>query len=104
MDRRWHSTIGLYRVTLTEVSVVKAYYCAAERRLTYPSPGQGTWFLLSHQPDKVLAAAPVSGYSSIESTIPPMTAFHATGKLIVGSRLRSLYHVAKQRTFPRKCV
>ncbi|WEW56329.1 hypothetical protein PRK78_001772 [Emydomyces testavorans] len=32
--------------------------------------GQGTWYLLSHQPDKVLAAAPVSGYSSIENYVP----------------------------------
>ena len=28
--------------------------------------GQGTWFALTHRPDKVLAAAPVSGYSSIQ--------------------------------------
>ncbi|KMK59193.1 Pumilio-family RNA binding repeat domain-containing protein [Aspergillus fumigatus Z5] len=28
--------------------------------------GQGAWFLATHYPDKVIAAAPVSGYSSIE--------------------------------------
>ncbi|PGH23117.1 hypothetical protein AJ80_02745 [Polytolypa hystricis UAMH7299] len=32
--------------------------------------GQGTWFFLTHQPDKVVAAAPVSGYSSIENYVP----------------------------------
>ncbi|KKZ60834.1 hypothetical protein EMCG_04482 [[Emmonsia] crescens] len=32
--------------------------------------GQGTWFFLTHQPDKVIAAAPVSGYSSIENYVP----------------------------------
>ncbi|EOA88541.1 uncharacterized protein SETTUDRAFT_149188 [Exserohilum turcica Et28A] len=31
--------------------------------------GQGTWFALTHRPDKVLAAAPVSGYSSIEKYV-----------------------------------
>ncbi|KAJ0413726.1 hypothetical protein BJY00DRAFT_306106 [Aspergillus carlsbadensis] len=29
--------------------------------------GQGVWFLTTHQPDNVVAAAPVSGYSSIET-------------------------------------
>lgn len=29
--------------------------------------GQGAWFLLTHHPDKIVAAAPVSGYSSIDS-------------------------------------
>ena len=28
--------------------------------------GQGTWFILTHRPDVVMAAAPVSGYSSIQ--------------------------------------
>ncbi|OJD22348.1 hypothetical protein ACJ73_06304 [Blastomyces percursus] len=32
--------------------------------------GQGSWFFLTHQPDKVIAAAPVSGYSSIENYVP----------------------------------
>ncbi|MCJ1477293.1 hypothetical protein MMC13_005964 [Lambiella insularis] len=32
--------------------------------------GQGTWFILSHQPDRVMAAAPVSGYSSIQAYVP----------------------------------
>lgn len=29
--------------------------------------GQGTWYALTHRPDKIIAAAPVSGYSSIQS-------------------------------------
>lgn len=29
--------------------------------------GQGTWYALTHRPDNVFAAAPVSGYSSIQS-------------------------------------
>jgi poly(3-hydroxybutyrate) depolymerase len=32
--------------------------------------GQGTWFALTHRPDKVLAAAPVSGYASIQKYVP----------------------------------
>ncbi|CAN9370486.1 unnamed protein product [Alternaria alternata] len=32
--------------------------------------GQGTWFALTHRPDKVLAAAPVSGYASIQMYVP----------------------------------
>jgi predicted esterase len=32
--------------------------------------GQGSWFISSHQPDKVIATAAVSGYSSIQSYIP----------------------------------
>ena len=32
--------------------------------------GQGTWFALTHRPDKVLAAAPVSGYTSIQMYVP----------------------------------
>ena len=32
--------------------------------------GQGTWFALTHRPDHVLAAAPVSGYSSIQNYVP----------------------------------
>jgi predicted peptidase len=31
--------------------------------------GQGTWYALSHRPDKIVAAAPVSGYSSIQSKL-----------------------------------
>lgn len=31
--------------------------------------GQGTWYALTHRPDKVLAAAPVSGYASIQSKL-----------------------------------
>lgn len=32
--------------------------------------GQGTFFALTHRPDKVLAAAPVSGYASIQKYVP----------------------------------
>jgi Prolyl oligopeptidase family len=32
--------------------------------------GQGTWYILLHHPDKVLAAAPVSGYLSIHTYVP----------------------------------
>ncbi|KAF2854976.1 hypothetical protein T440DRAFT_495630 [Plenodomus tracheiphilus IPT5] len=31
--------------------------------------GQGTWYALSHRPDKVLAAAPISGYASIQKYV-----------------------------------
>ncbi|KAI6794962.1 alpha/beta-hydrolase [Hortaea werneckii] len=32
--------------------------------------GQGTWYALTHRPDKIIAAAPVSGYSSIQNYVP----------------------------------
>ncbi|KAF1833907.1 hypothetical protein BDW02DRAFT_569550 [Decorospora gaudefroyi] len=32
--------------------------------------GQGTYYALTHRPDKVLAAAPVSGYASIQKYVP----------------------------------
>ncbi|KAL2863457.1 uncharacterized protein BJX67DRAFT_363566 [Aspergillus lucknowensis] len=32
--------------------------------------GQGVWFLVTHQPDSIVAASPVSGYSSIENYVP----------------------------------
>ncbi len=32
--------------------------------------GQGTWYVASHQPDSILAAAAASGYSSIENYVP----------------------------------
>lgn len=28
--------------------------------------GQGTWYALTHRPEKIIGAAPVSGYSSIQ--------------------------------------
>ena len=32
--------------------------------------GQGSWYLATHFPDKIMALAPVSGYSSIENYVP----------------------------------
>ncbi|KAL8789590.1 MAG: hypothetical protein Q9213_001026 [Squamulea squamosa] len=32
--------------------------------------GQGTWYALTHSPDKIIGAAPVSGYSSIQGQWP----------------------------------
>ena len=32
--------------------------------------GQGTWYAVTHRPDKVLAAAPVSSYASIQKYVP----------------------------------
>ena len=32
--------------------------------------GQGVWFILTHQPDKVIAATPASGYTSIQNYVP----------------------------------
>ena len=32
--------------------------------------GQGAWYLLTHRPDKIIAAAVVSGYSSIQNYVP----------------------------------
>ncbi|KAI4727893.1 hypothetical protein E4T49_04322 [Aureobasidium sp. EXF-10728] len=32
--------------------------------------GQGTWYALTHRPDNIFAAAPISGYSSIQNYVP----------------------------------
>ncbi|EKG21036.1 hypothetical protein MPH_01665 [Macrophomina phaseolina MS6] len=32
--------------------------------------GQGTWYAMTHRPDKIIAAIPVSGYLSIEKYVP----------------------------------
>ncbi|KAK3079214.1 hypothetical protein LTS18_005442, partial [Coniosporium uncinatum] len=32
--------------------------------------GQGTWYAITHRPDKVIAAAPISGYLSIQTYVP----------------------------------
>lgn len=32
--------------------------------------GQGVWYVLTHHPDKIIAAAAVSGYSSIQNYVP----------------------------------
>lgn len=32
--------------------------------------GQGTWYALTHRPDKIIAAAPLSGYASIQKYVP----------------------------------
>ncbi|KAK4963144.1 hypothetical protein LTR10_000772 [Elasticomyces elasticus] len=33
--------------------------------------GQGVWYALTHQPDKIIAAAALSAYSSIQNYVPP---------------------------------
>lgn len=32
--------------------------------------GQGAWYILTHRPDEVMAAAPLSGYTSIQNYVP----------------------------------
>nr|POE53316.1 putative secreted protein [Quercus suber] len=56
--------------------------------------GQGTWYLATHRPDKVIAAASLSGYSSIQNYVP-YTFWHSTdpGRMaIVHSVLNSYRH------------
>ena len=31
--------------------------------------GQGVWYALTHRPDKIIGASPVSGYSSIQGKL-----------------------------------
>ncbi|KAL3483735.1 hypothetical protein BJX62DRAFT_244625 [Aspergillus germanicus] len=50
--------------------------------------GQGVWFLATHQPDNVVAAAPVSGYSSIEKYVS-FNMWHDTEPLISSILLRA---------------
>lgn len=56
--------------------------------------GQGAWYALTHRPDKVFAAAILSGYSSIQNYVP-YTLWHtaASGrKAVVHSALSSYRH------------
>ncbi|KAK3074301.1 hypothetical protein LTR53_003349 [Teratosphaeriaceae sp. CCFEE 6253] len=56
--------------------------------------GQGAWYALTHQPDKIIAAAPLSGYSSIQSYVP-YSLWHAAdpGKVaVMQSALNSYRH------------
>ena len=41
--------------------------------------GQGTWYALTHRPDKVFAAAPVSGYLSIQCKLKYVANVHLPG-------------------------
>ena len=34
--------------------------------------GQGTWYAVTHRPDKIIGAAVASGYSSIQSWLNPL--------------------------------
>lgn len=52
--------------------------------------GQGTWQILTHEPDKVIAAAPVSGYSSIENYVP-FTMWHESDPM-----LEAVYRATRQ--------
>ncbi|KAF2730523.1 hypothetical protein EJ04DRAFT_473528 [Polyplosphaeria fusca] len=56
--------------------------------------GQGTWYALTHRPDQIVAAAPVSGYASIQKYVPyelwqPMDPRRAA---IMGGTLNSYRH------------
>ena len=56
--------------------------------------GQGTWYALTHWPDKVIAAAPVAGYSSIQNYVP-YTFWHPTDPrktAVVQAALNSYRH------------
>lgn len=56
--------------------------------------GQGAWYALTHRPDKVIAAAPLSGYSSIQNYVP-YTFWHAADPgrtAIVQASLNSYRH------------
>ena len=45
-------------------------YCLPTEAVAYSlTTGQGTWYSLTHRPDKLVAAAPISGYASIQSML-----------------------------------
>jgi len=50
--------------------------------------GQGIWYALTHKPDNIIAAAPISGYLSIQSYVP----FHLWRE--VDPRLLGVVHAA----------
>ncbi|EFR01159.1 hypothetical protein MGYG_04163 [Nannizzia gypsea CBS 118893] len=52
--------------------------------------GQGTWYTISHYPDKIIAAAPVAGYTSIENYVP-YSMWHNADSL-----LASMFYRARQ--------
>ena len=56
--------------------------------------GQGVWYALTHRPDKIIAAAPLSGYSSIQNYVP-YTLWHNTDPdkmAVVQSALNTYRH------------
>ena len=56
--------------------------------------GQGVWYALTHRPDKIIGAAPVSGYSSIQGYVPYQHWEESDTKIIsnIHSSLRSFRH------------
>ncbi|KMQ47383.1 Alpha/Beta hydrolase fold [Trichophyton rubrum] len=50
--------------------------------------GQGTWYTISHYPDKIIAAAPVAGYTSIENYVP-YSMWHNTDSLLASTFYRA---------------
>ncbi|KAK2871611.1 hypothetical protein FQN49_003014 [Arthroderma sp. PD_2] len=50
--------------------------------------GHGTWHIISHYPDKVIAAAPVAGYTSIENYVP-YSMWHNADTLLAAVFLRA---------------
>lgn len=67
---------------------------ATERWLVagHSNGGQGTWYALTHRPDKVFAAAILSGYTSIQNYVP-YTFWHTTDtrRAAVGQSALSSY-------------
>lgn len=56
--------------------------------------GQGTWYTLTHRPDKIIAAAALSGYSSIQNYVP-YTFWHTAEPMkeaVIQSALMSYRH------------
>ena len=56
--------------------------------------GQGTWHIITHQPDKIIAAAPVSAYLSIQNYVPYAMWTEATPLLtaVVQNSMSSFRH------------
>ncbi|QIX01796.1 hypothetical protein AMS68_007313 [Peltaster fructicola] len=56
--------------------------------------GQGVWYALTHHPDNIIAAAPISGYSSIQNYVPYTFWQHADPACtaIVQAQLNSYRH------------
>ncbi|KZF20652.1 alpha/beta-hydrolase [Xylona heveae TC161] len=56
--------------------------------------GQGTWHVLTHRPDNIVAAAPLSGYTSIENYVPYQFWHAADPRLmaLISSALSSYKH------------
>lgn len=81
------------------------YFPLVTISLTEDAIGQGVWHLLTHRPDKIIGAAAVSAYSSIQGAVPVLDYIQGSP---VRSSIRPLSDVDRDRasssTVSQQCL